>query len=169
MADFISNIHLHALKLLYCNMCDALKSSFREWNSLSWQLRDYWQYFQKMIRVTEGVEWERSEAQQYLNGQAVGITENIFWDMRGLSQTTSIVPDSLHTIYLGMLKHVMVWVISFHKQHSRNNKFNKLAVIMSRYPRFAQLRSPYSRVMKWSGKEMDSLMRGIVPGFASTL
>jgi hypothetical protein len=24
-------------------------------------------------------------------------------------------------------------------------------------------------VMQWSGKEMDSLMRGIVPGFASTL
>jgi hypothetical protein len=68
-----------------------------------------------------------------------------------------------------MLKHVMVWVMSFHKQHSWNNKFNKLAVIMSRYPRFAQLRSPYSRVMQWSGKEMDSLMRGIVPGFASTL
>jgi hypothetical protein len=52
MADYFENIPLHSIKQSHCPVCEAPKLSFGEWNSLSWQLRDYWLYFQKMILTT---------------------------------------------------------------------------------------------------------------------
>jgi len=66
MADYFENIHLHSIKQPNRPECEAPKSSFGEGNSLSWQLRDYWLFFQKMILATQGDEPERREARQYL-------------------------------------------------------------------------------------------------------
>ena len=54
MADHFVNIHLHSIMPPHCPLCNAPKSSFGQWNSLSWQLRDYRLYFQKMILTTQG-------------------------------------------------------------------------------------------------------------------
>jgi hypothetical protein len=43
--------------------------------------------------------------------------------MKYLSPTTIIVPNILHTVHLGMIKHLMDWVTSFLEQHSRIDKF----------------------------------------------
>jgi hypothetical protein len=65
-ADYFENIHLHSIKQPHCPVCEAPKSSFGERNSLSWQLRDYQLYFQKMILATQADGIERWEARQYL-------------------------------------------------------------------------------------------------------
>ena len=168
-ADYFENIHLHSIKQPHCPVCEAPKSSFGEGNSSSWQLRDYRLYFQKMILATQGDETERWEARQYLEDRAVGTSEGVFWNMKCISPTTIIVPDILHTIYLGMLKHLMDWVTSFLEQHSRIDKFNQLWAMMPPYPGFARFNKPYSQVTQWSGKEMKALGRVIVPVFAATL
>jgi len=66
-ADYFENIDLHSIKQPYCPLWEALKSSFGEGNSSSWQLRDYQLYFHKMILTTQRDETDRREARQYLD------------------------------------------------------------------------------------------------------
>jgi hypothetical protein len=122
-----------------------------------------------MILATQGDETERWEARQFLEDGAVRTSEGVFWNMKCISPTTIIVPDILHTVYLGMLKHLMDWVTSFLEHHSRIDQFNKLWAMMPPYPGFARFNKPYSQVTQWSGKEMRALGRVIVPLFAATL
>jgi len=89
--------------------------------------------------------------------------------MKLISLTTIIVPNILHTIYLGMRKHLMDWVTSFFEQHSRIDKFNQLWVMMPPYPGFAGFNKPYSQVAQWNDKEMKSLGSVIVPVLALTV
>jgi len=71
-----------------------------------------------MILETQGDEMERWEVKQYLEDQAVGTSEGALCNMKYISRTTIIIPHLLHTIYLGMPKHLMNRVTSFLKQHS---------------------------------------------------
>jgi len=77
-----------------------------------------------MILTTQKDETERREARQYLEDPAVATSEGVFWNMRCISPMTIIVPDILHNIYVGMLKHLMDCVTSFLEQHSRIDTFN---------------------------------------------
>jgi hypothetical protein len=97
-ADYFENIHLHSTKQPYCPECEAPKSVFGEGNSSSWQLRDYWLYFQKMILTTQGDVTARREARQYLAHPAVGTSEGVFWNMnaslrRPLSYPIFFIPS----------------------------------------------------------------------------
>jgi hypothetical protein len=105
-ADNFKNIHLHSIKQPHCPVCEAPKSSFQEGNPLSWQLTDYRLFFRKMILATQGDETERQEARQCLKDRAVGTSEGDFWKTKCISPTTIIVPDILHTVHLGILKHL---------------------------------------------------------------
>jgi hypothetical protein len=89
--------------------------------------------------------------------------------MKCISLTTIIVPNILHTIYPGMLKHLMDWVMSFLEQHSRIHKFNQLWAMMPPYPGFTRFNMAYSQVTQFSGQEMKALGRVIVPVFVVTL
>jgi hypothetical protein len=168
-ADYFENIHLHLIKQPHCPVCEAPKSSIGEGNSSSWPLRDYRLYFQKMILATQGDEKESREARQYLEDRVVGPSEGVFGYMKCISRTAIIVPDILHTVSHGSLKHLMDWVTSFLEQHSIIDKFNQLWAMMPPYPRFARLNKLYSHVTEWSGKEMKALVRVIVPVLAATL
>jgi len=89
--------------------------------------------------------------------------------MKCISPTTIIVPHNHHSVYLGMLKHLMDWITSFLEHHSRIDKFNQLWAMMPPYPGFPRFNKPYSQVMQSSGKEMKALGHVIVPVFAVTL
>jgi len=119
--------------------------------------------------VTQGDEPGRPYTRQYLKDIGVGNSEGIFWNMKCISLTTIIVPNILHTIYLGILKHLMDWVMSLLEHHSRINKFNQLWAMMSPYPGFARFTKPCSQVTQCSSNEMKALGPVIVPDFAATL
>jgi len=88
--------------------------------------------------------------------------------MKCISPTTIIIPDILHMVYRGMLKHLTDWVMSFLEQQFRINKFNQFWVTMPAYPGFARFNEPYSRVMEWSDNEMVALRRVIGTSFVVT-
>lgn len=78
-ANYCENIHLHSFQQPpHCSVYKAPPSLFGEGNSWSWQLRDYWIYFQKMILPTQGYETESRETRQYLEHRAVGIFQGNF-------------------------------------------------------------------------------------------
>jgi len=79
-----------------------------------------------MILATQGDETERREARQYLEDRAVGTSEGVFGNMKCISPTTIIIPNILQRVYLGILEHLMDWVMSFLEQHSRIDKLHQL-------------------------------------------
>jgi len=168
-ADYFENIQLQSIKQPHCPVREAPKSSFAEGNLSSWQLRDYWLYFQKMIIATQGDDTERQEARQYLKDRTVGTSKDVFWNMKCISPMTIIIPDILHIVYLSVLKQLMDWVTSFLEQHSMIGKFNQLWAMMLPYPCVARFNKPYSQVMQGSGKDMKALGPVIVTVFAATL
>jgi len=89
--------------------------------------------------------------------------------MKCISLATVIIPNILHTIYLGTFQHLMDRVMSFLEQHARIDKFNQLLVMIPPYPGFARFNKPYSQVMQCSGKQMNGLGHVIVPVSAATL
>jgi len=66
MADHFKIIHLHSIQQPHWSVCEALKLSFGEANSSSWQLGDYWLYIKKIIRLTQGGKTERGESRHKL-------------------------------------------------------------------------------------------------------
>jgi len=122
-----------------------------------------------MIIATWGDETDRRDACQYLEDRVVGDSEGVFWNMKCISPTTIPVPDILHTVYLGRLKHVMDWLMSFLEQYSRIDKFYQLRAMMPPYSGLAWFNKLYSQVMQWRGKEMKALGHVVVPVFIATL
>ena len=66
MAAYIDDSRLYSIKQQHSLVCEALKLSLGEGNSLSRQLRQYQLYFQKMILASQGEVMDRQEARQYL-------------------------------------------------------------------------------------------------------
>jgi len=110
MADDFWNIHLRSFEQPHCPRCEARKTSFGVGKSLLWHFWDHQLYLQKMILVTQGDQMERPDARQYLEDPKVGSSEGVIWNAKYISPTTIFEPDMHHTIYLGMLKHLMNWV-----------------------------------------------------------
>jgi len=50
---------------------------------------------------------ERQEARQYLEDRVVRTSEGVFCNMQYISPTTIIIPNIVHTVYLGMPKDLM--------------------------------------------------------------
>jgi hypothetical protein len=79
------------------------------------------------------------------------------------------VPVMLHTSYLGILKHLMDWVIPFLEHHNQMDRFNQICRQMSPYLGFTPFTKPYTAVLQWRGKEMRMLSRTLLPLFVSCL
>jgi hypothetical protein len=79
-----------------------------------------------MILLTQGDESERWKARQYLADQMVGTSAGVIAKIKCISPMTIMIPDNLHTFYLGMLKQLIDWVTSVLEPHSRIDKFNQL-------------------------------------------
>jgi len=79
----------------------------------------------KMIHTTQEDEKERLQARQCLEDRGVGTAKGIFWNTMDILPMTIILPKILDTVYVGMVKHLMDWVMSFIEQHSRIDKFSQ--------------------------------------------
>jgi len=104
-----------------------------------------------MILATHGDDKKRQGPRQYHEDRAVGTSEGVFWSMKCISLTISILPDNLHSVHVSMDKHLLDWVTSFLKHHSRFDKFNQLLAMLPPYPGFARFNKPYSQDTEWSG------------------
>jgi len=85
------------------------------------------------------------------------------------SPQRGIVPDILHTVNLGILKHLMVCVTFLFKQHSSIDEFNQLWAMMPPYPSSTQFNKPYRQMTQWSRNEINAHGRVIDQVFAVTL
>src|SRR5437660_2811415 len=71
-------------------------------------------------------------------------------------------PDLLHTVYLGLFKHMMHWVQGFFKKHARLQAFDDAWKVLPPHPGFFIPNKAYREVTQWQGKEMRNLGRGLL-------
>ena len=67
----------------------------------------------------------------------------------------------LHTVYLGLFKHLMDWIQGFLKKHGRLEAFDEVWKALPPYPGFLVPKKAYREVTQWQGKEMRNLGRCI--------
>jgi len=68
-------------------------------------------------------------------------------------------PDMLHTIHLGLLKHMMDWIQVFLIKHGRQQAFDDAWKGLPRYPGFFVPKKAYRDVTQWQGKQMRNVRR----------
>jgi hypothetical protein len=96
-------------------------------------------------------------------------TFNAFWQLPGVQIERLHMPDLLHRMYLGMLKHLMEWIESFLRKHDRLRQFDQAWISIMPYPGFTPPTRPYREISQWQGKEMRNLGRVILCAFAASL
>jgi len=75
----------------------------------------------------------------------------------------------LHTVYLGLFKHMMDWIQGFLKKHGRLEAFDEVWKALPPYPGFLVPKKAYREVTQWQGKEMRNLGRCLLGVLAVAL
>ena len=79
------------------------------------------------------------------------------------------MPDFLHTIYLGLFKHMMDWIQGFLKKNSHQQAFKNAWKALPTYPGFLGSTKAYREVTQWQGKDMRNLCRCLLGVLAVAL
>ena len=79
------------------------------------------------------------------------------------------LPDLLHTIYLGLFKHMMDWIQGFFGKHGRLQALDDTWKSLPPYPGFFVPKTAYREVTQWRGKEMQNLGRCLLGVLAVAL
>ncbi|KAF8415574.1 hypothetical protein BGX38DRAFT_1074797, partial [Terfezia claveryi] len=86
-----------------------------------------------------------------------------------LEPHTLVRGDTLHTLYLGMLKHLMKWIQEFLDHIGRLTVFDHIWSRLPPFPGFTRPNKAYRSVSQWQGKEMRNLLRVLLAVFAAAL
>lgn len=85
------------------------------------------------------------------------------WSLRYVNANEIFKPDLLHEMYIGMLRHVLDWVIAFLKKHKRIGVFNTAWEHVPPYPNFRNPKKSYEAVKQWTGYEYRDAGRILLP------
>ena len=91
------------------------------------------------------------------------------WDLPRASIGELFKGDVLHTILLGMLKHLMNWLRTFLAKHGRLHSFDIAWKTAREYPGFRPFLRGYADVYVWTGKEMRNVLKIVLPCVAAAL
>jgi hypothetical protein len=75
----------------------------------------------------------------------------------------------LHTVNIGILQHIMKWMLSFLKQHKRLDRFDAISTAVPTYRRLLKFNKVYFAVSQWTGKGLRGIVRILLPVFTATL
>jgi len=155
IADHMENVALDGLKTNGCPKCEVPTNELRS-NPRSYRARDYARYqHYKPENQTSGSETDDDHVMN------LDIGQNIFHRLNGVSGSDLYKPDILHTIYLGLFKHMMEWIEAFLKKNGRLQAFHEVWKALPPYPGFLVPKKAYREVTKWQGKEMRNQERCI--------
>jgi len=99
----------------------------------------------------------------------LGIGQNIFHRLDRVSASDLYKPNILHTIYLGLFKHMIDWIEASLKKHGRLQAFDEVWKALLPYPGFLVPKKAYKEVTQWQGNAMRNLGRCILGGLAVAL
>ena len=149
IADHMENATLHGIKTNACPKCEVPPYKLETGANHHWA-RDY-------------ARNERYERLGVKSGQ------NVFQGLERVSAANLHMPDLLHTIYLGLVKHMMDWIQGFLKKHSRQQAFDDAWKALPPYPGLCTPKKAYPEVTRWQGMEMRNLGRCLLGVLAMAL
>jgi len=99
----------------------------------------------------------------------IRLGQNAFYGLNQVSPSDLHKPDMLHTVYLGLFKHMMDWIQGFLKKHGQLEAFDEVWKAFPPYPGFLVPKKAYREVTQWQGKEMRNLGRCVLGVLAVAL
>jgi len=165
IADHMENVAQHGLKTNACPKCkmriDALGTHAR-----SHRTRDYARY-KRYKPENENSGSESDDGRVMCDSR--GIARGIFHRLNRVSASDLYKPGMLHTIYLGLFKHMMHWIKAVLKKHRRLQAFDDVWKALLPYLAFLVPKKAYRDTTQWQGKEMRNLGRCTLRVLAVTL
>jgi hypothetical protein len=171
IADHAENVVLHSVKTTACVVCEVPRTSFGDLihpPCVYPRLRKGSDYLKLLLEYETQDDGASLDALKAVDVKAI---EGCFWalDGKGVCLETLPRPDMLHTVYLGILKHLMEWLTKFLEAHSRLHLFNQIWKLAGDYPGHISFNKEYSATSQWTGREMRSLGRILLPILAASL
>jgi len=151
IADHRENVVFHGLKTNACRKCEVPSHELQT-NARSYRARDYTRY--QRYKPENQTSASETDDDHVMN---LGIGQNIFRGLDRVSASDLYKPDILHTIYLGLFKHMMDWIEPFLMKHGRLQAFDEVWKALLPYPGFLVPKKAYREVMLWQGQEMRNL------------
>jgi len=113
IADHMQNVVLDGIKFIVCPRCQvpAVELSI---NMKVYPIRDYAIYHQYDYENWIG---ETDHTDITPESLGVRLVQNDFYGLNWVSPSDLHKPDMLHTVYLGLFKHLMHWIQGFLKKH----------------------------------------------------
>jgi len=171
IADHMEHVLLQNLKNNACPQCEVPPERLGDPPSalnapVRYSLRNHRRYQQLAEDYQDTGDERRIEklAQKGIKGLF-----NAFWILPRTNPSELPKPDLLHTVYLGILKHLMEWVQDFLKKYNRLDIFDEVWSSMGAYPGFTVPNKAYRQVSQWQGKEMRNLGRIVLAAFTAAL
>ena len=153
IADYPEHRELHNIKNGVC-WCKCLQAEMGQLPVRPYPICDHDKYRVLSIANT-------ATANARLAGFDVHQGYNILWDLDCMTSNLP-KPDLLHTMQLGMLKHLLGWLSMFLKLHNRFKAFNNIWLSVPAYLDMVQPWQMYEEVSSWQGKEIKTMSHFLV-------
>jgi len=157
ITNYMENVGLHRIKSNGCPKCKVLPGGLGTDANSHWA-RDYARY--------KHCQRESDDSCTMFENLGINHKKNLFHGLHRVSAPGLHKPDLLHTVDLGLFKHLIDWIEGFHKKHTRLQAFEDTWKVLQPYPGFFGPKKPYHKVTQWQGKEMGNLGRCLW-GFSS--
>ena len=167
----MENVALHGVKSNSCHKCKVLPWELGK--DAKYSARDSTEY--KYCERENGLQSPGSDSD---DADDADVTLDTLWIYMGpgvfhgfyrVSAPDLHVPDLLHTIYLGLFKHMMDWIQGFLKKHGGLQAFDDTWETLPQYPGFFVPKKAYLEVTQWQGKERRNLARCLLGVLAMAL
>ncbi|KAF8539494.1 hypothetical protein BDD12DRAFT_882271 [Trichophaea hybrida] len=108
------------------------------------------------LPVVKPITYDPVEAASILKEHGINLGDNILW------HTSSIVsdlpkPDLLHTMQLGMLKHLLGWLQQLMKKFKQLTKYHEPWLSVPAYLTMTKPKILYEEVSQWTGKTLGTM------------
>lgn len=170
IADYMEHISLNGLVLKWCPVCEAKPDTFEDNNQFTNFRR--WEAYKEIvdnISVNDVTPAQFNQYSENLRSYGVKMRRAPTWGLKCFDLTHMIVPDLLHTLYLGVFKHLMRLIVAYLHDHKRIAVFNQLWKALDGYPRQAAFKKDYEAISQWTGKELKRASSVILAIFSATV
>ena len=118
IADHMENVALHGVKSNSSPKCKVLPWELGK--DTKYLARDYTEYkYCKRENELQSPGSDSDDADLTLDTLRINMGPGVFHGLYRVSAPDLHVPDLLHTMYLGLFKHIMDWIQGFLKKHGR--------------------------------------------------
>jgi len=162
IADHMENVALHGIKSNVRRKCEVLPGELGT-DANSHRARDYARY--------ERCERESAsdDSRTMFATRRIDLEKKVFHRLYPVSAPGLHKPDLLHTVYLGLFKHLMDWILGFLKKHAGLQALDHTWKALPPYPGFFVPKTAYHEVTQSQGKEMRNRGRCLVGSRRSTV